>query len=186
MTKNGHSNNLRTVAKSGTTAFAEATAAGGGISMTGQIGVGLYPCVLVSHKIRVVDNYNDDGLGQDPRRGHSQPRREAQLGIRHQCFFHGAEEHRPGARGDQARHQDHPPFEEGLVRVFLGAPLEGAGQEAQRDSSASPSSSTATTVRRRRAEALPVRSSVRKKSNEEEATDSDIASSKSGVVMASS
>mmetsp|Transcript_140539 Transcript_140539/g.449203 ORF Transcript_140539/g.449203 Transcript_140539/m.449203 type:complete len:122 (-) Transcript_140539:461-826(-) len=119
MTKNGHSNNLGTVAKSGTTAFAEATAAGGGISMTGQIGVGLYPGVFVSHKIH--------------------------------------------------------------FRVLGGAPLEGVGQEAQRDSSASPSSSTATTVRRRHAEALSVRIRARVQG---EAADSDVASSESGVVMA--
>mmetsp|Transcript_140537 Transcript_140537/g.449195 ORF Transcript_140537/g.449195 Transcript_140537/m.449195 type:complete len:193 (-) Transcript_140537:357-935(-) len=177
--KNGHDNNLGTVARSGTMAFAEAMAAGGGASMTGQIGVGVY-------KILVVDNCNDDGLGQDPRRGHSQRRREAQLGIRHRRFFHGAEAHSPRARDDEARHQDRLPFEEGLVRILGGGPHEGAGPEAQRDSSASPSSSTATMVRRRHAEGLSVRSSAREKSKEEEAIDSDVASSESGVAVASS
>jgi len=186
MTKNGYGNNSGTVAKSGTIAFAEAMAAGGGASMTGQVGVGVYPGVLVPHKILVVDNYDDDGLGQDPRRGHSQRRQEAQLGIRHHCFFHGAEEYSRGARDDQAGHQDHLPFEDGLVRGLGGGPLEGAGLEAQRDSSASPSSSMVMTVRRRHAEALSVRSSTREKSKEEEAVDSDIASSESGVAVASS
>jgi len=59
MTANELINNLGIIAKSGTEAFMEAMAAGGGTSMTGQSGIGFCFGDLVSDKTRAVRNRND-------------------------------------------------------------------------------------------------------------------------------
>mmetsp|Transcript_104178 Transcript_104178/g.335868 ORF Transcript_104178/g.335868 Transcript_104178/m.335868 type:complete len:232 (+) Transcript_104178:118-813(+) len=59
MTANKLINNLGIIAKSGTEAFMEAMAAGGGTSMTGQSGIGFCFGDLVSDKTRAVRNRHD-------------------------------------------------------------------------------------------------------------------------------
>merc|ERR1712151_533147 len=69
-------------------------------------------------------------LGQGARDQQEQRRRAVHLEVRRRRLLHGAEGHRDGARGDQARHQDHLLLEGGPVRVPRGTPPEGSGQEA--------------------------------------------------------